>query len=56
MGHGMATNIRRKISRDSELIVYDISTEAMTQFVNENPGMKIRAASCPREIAETAVS
>lgn len=55
MGHGMANNIRRKIPKTSELIVYDVNPEAITRIIDENPGMSVRAASSPKDVADIAV-
>ncbi|KAF2018237.1 hypothetical protein BU24DRAFT_408171 [Aaosphaeria arxii CBS 175.79] len=54
MGHGMAKNIRLKIDPASPLVIYDVNPDAMERFINEHPGSKVLAASCPREVAEQA--
>ena len=57
MGHGMAKNIRQKIPEPCTLVVYDINTDAVENFVGEfGNGSNIKAASSPKEVAELAVS
>lgn len=35
MGYGMATNVRKKLSKDSTMFVNDVNLEACERFVNE---------------------
>ena len=56
MGHGMAKNIRQKISNDSTVVVYDINHSALEQFVKDfSRHGPIIAAGSPKEVAEIAV-
>ena len=56
MGHGMAKNIRQKISDDSTVVVYDINHAALEQFVKDfSSHGPIIAAGSPKEVAELAV-
>ena len=56
MGHGMAKNIRQKISNDSTVVVYDINHAALEQFVKDfGSHGPIIAAGSPKEVAEHAV-
>ena len=56
MGHGMAKNIRQKVSNDSTIVVYDINHAALEQFVKDfsHHGPIVTAGS-PKEVAELAV-
>lgn len=60
MGFGMAKNIRKKISPESSLVIFDINHDAMDRFVkefddNNNKKLKIVQAKSPKEVAEVAV-
>lgn len=56
MGHGMAKNVRQKISNDSTVVVYDINHVALEQFVKDfGRHGPIIAAGSPKEVAELAV-
>lgn len=56
MGHGMAKNIRQKVSSDSTVVVYDINHAAVEQFVKDfSRHGPIVTAGSPKEVAELAV-
>ena len=56
MGHGMATNLRKKLPETSTLWIYDINTAAVNRFVSEfEDSPSVQAASSPRQVYEKAV-
>jgi hypothetical protein len=56
MGFGMAKNIRKKISPESTLIIFDINHAAMDRFMKEfDNNVKIIQAKSLKEVAEIAV-
>lgn len=55
MGFPMAQNLRKRIPRQSKLIVCEINESALKKFLTEtSPGDQLSAASTPREVAEQA--
>jgi 3-hydroxyisobutyrate/3-hydroxypropionate dehydrogenase len=57
MGHGMAKNIRQKIPENCNLVIYDVRTEAMTEFIKDcSNGSNVIAAISPKQVGELAVS
>ena len=56
MGHGMAKNIRMKVSPQSMLTVYDVSAPAMERFMREFEGANVSVAASPKGVAEVSVS
>ncbi|THC90140.1 hypothetical protein EYZ11_010407 [Aspergillus tanneri] len=53
MGHGMAKNLRLKISSSNKLFIYDIDPAAVQRFVSEfGDGGNVVATSSPKEVAE----
>ncbi|KAA8652811.1 uncharacterized protein ATNIH1004_001718 [Aspergillus tanneri] len=56
MGHGMAKNLRLKISSSNKLFIYDIDPAAVQRFVSEfGDGGNVVATSSPKEVAEYSV-
>ena len=56
MGFPMASNLRKKISKDSILYVNDVDTAAMDRFIKENSSYgPIKALTSAKEIADHAV-
>lgn len=56
MGHGMASNLRRKLPAESVLWIYDINTAAVERFVSEfGNASNVQGATSPRQIYENAV-
>lgn len=55
MGFPMAQNLRKRIPRQSKLVVCEINESALKKFLTEtSPGDQLSAASTPREVAEQA--
>lgn len=57
MGFGMAQNLRRKIPKDSDLVVCEIVEDRRDRFIAETEmdgGIKV--AHTPKEVAEQCVS
>lgn len=55
MGYGMAMNLRRKISLDSNLIICELVQERCESFVAANKGNSIGVAQTPRDVAQKSV-
>jgi 3-hydroxyisobutyrate dehydrogenase-like beta-hydroxyacid dehydrogenase len=56
MGHGMAKNIRQKISEGCNLVIYDINSAAVQKFVSDySNSSNMKAATSPKQVAELAV-
>jgi hypothetical protein len=56
MGFPMATNLRKKISKESVLYVNDVDTTAVDRFIKENGSYgPIKELKSAKEIAEHAV-
>lgn len=57
MGWPMAANLRRKIGKDRDLVICDVSAEAISRFQSEmSEHGAIRVVSNGYEAAEAAVS
>jgi hypothetical protein len=55
MGWGMATNLRAKIPKSSLLIICELNSTRLNQFISQTSGL-IKVAASPREVALQAVS
>lgn len=53
-GYPMAANLRTKLSSSDKLFIYDINSEATSNFTKEHEGVEV--AESVREIAEKSVS
>lgn len=57
MGYGMAVNLRKKIPRESNLVVCELVEGRRSQFVEElGKEYKVSVADSPVKIAEMCVS
>ncbi|CAK7234933.1 hypothetical protein SBRCBS47491_009118 [Sporothrix bragantina] len=52
MGWGMANNLRAKLPQTDTLVVCEINTERLEQWVAQAPPGPVSVASTPREVAE----
>lgn len=57
MGFPMASNLRKKIPKESALYVHDIDTAAVERFVKEHDSYgPVRVLNSAKEITEHSVS
>lgn len=56
MGFPMAQNLRRKMPKESKLLICEVNQSQIDQFLDETqPREQIEVISTPKEIAEKAV-
>lgn len=55
MGWGMARNVAQKMPPSSTLVVYDVDTARLNEFISA-AGAHVQIAESPRQVSEQSVS
>ena len=57
MGYPMAINLRKKIPKESLLVISELNQEAVQRFLSETKDIgEVKVANTPREVGEQSVS